>query len=224
MFKMISKKGKKAKPIPIHEAEEAADVVSEEDEAEAKRQLMEFLGGGSEGKDLRTMMLYGDVNEERAGDMVAGFLMLHGSRKEGEDVDNSIRFYISTYGGSADDMFSIYDIMRMVKKDCDIETIGMGKIMSAGTLILASGSKGHRKIMKNCRVMIHSVSAGNLGTIHNLENELEEIQHLQDMYVNALAEETHMTKRQIRKLLDQKVNVYLTAEEAVAYGLADEVI
>jgi len=169
--------------------------------------------------------LFCEVVDEKVAELVHALLCLNESNQSlPEEKRKPIEFYISTYGGSADDMFSLYDIMRMVKRDCDIETIGMGKIMSAGTLILASGTKGRRKIMKNCRVMIHSVSAGNLGTIHNLENELEEIQHLQDMYVNALAEETHMTKRQIRKLLDQKVNVYLTAAEAVEYGLADEVI
>lgn len=217
MFTILDKK--KAEPIPIEESE-ASDALAE---AEATVQVLEMLAG-AEGKDMRTMMLYGDVTEERSGDMVAGLLMLHGHKKDDEGADNSIKFYISTYGGSADDMFAVHDIMRFVKQDCDIETIGMGKIMSAGTLLLASGTKGRRKIFRNCRVMIHSVSAGNLGTIHNLENELEEIQHLQDMYVSALAHETNLTKRQIRKMLDQKVNVYLTAEEAVEYGLADEVI
>jgi len=218
---LLDKKRKRAKPVPVKEAQEQAQEEAQEQE-DAGRQLMEILSG--ETKDMRSMMLYGDVNEEKAGDMVAGLLMLHGHRSEEEEADNSIKFYISTYGGSADDMFSVHDVMRYVRQDCEIETIGMGKIMSAGTLILASGTKGRRKIMKNCRVMIHAVSAGNLGTIHNLENELEEIQHLQEMYVSALADETNMTKRQIRKILDQKVNVYLTAEEAVEYGLADEVI
>ena len=111
-----------------------------------------------------------------------------------------------------------------LKKNRDIEVVGMGKIMSAGTLILAGGTRGKRKIMKNCRVMIHAVSAGSMGTIHNLQNEMEEIQNIQDLYIAALCKETLLTKRQLKKMLDQKVNVYLTAEEAVEYGLADEVI
>ena len=96
--------------------------------------------------------------------------------------------------------------------------------MSAGTLLLAAGTKGKRKIGRNCRVMIHAVSAGSMGTIHNLQNEMEEIQNIQDAYITALCAETLLTKRQLKKMLDQKVNVYLTAEEAVEYGLADEVI
>jgi len=171
-------------------------------------------------------MLYGDVNEERAADIVSALLLLGDKKRvdkakerlpEGEELDD-ITFYLSTYGGSADDM------MRLTKKNRDIETIGMGKIMSAGTLILAGGTRGKRKIMRNCRVMIHAVSAGSMGTIHNLVNEMEEIQNIQDSYIAALCKETLLTKRQLKKMLDQKVNVYLTAEEAVEYGLADEVI
>lgn len=221
MFVVLDKKKKKAKPVPIKEAQEKAQEEAQEQtsDAEAAEQLVQLLGGDD--KEMRTMMLYGDVNEEKAGDMVAGLLMLHAATKEDSE---DIKFYISTYGGSADDMFSVYDIMNMVKQDCDIETIGMGKVMSAGTLLLASGTKGKRKIFKNCRVMIHSVSAGNVGTLHNLEVELEEIQNLQDMYISAMVQCTDLTKRQLRKMLDQKVNVYLTAEEAVEYGLADEVV
>jgi ATP-dependent Clp protease, protease subunit len=220
MFTILDKKKrKKAKPVPIEESDFLEPTAQELDEQ--AQQLLDLLGG-AESPDMRTMMLYGDVNEERAGDMIAGLLMLNGNKKP--DEDNTIRFYISTYGGSADDMFSVYDIMTMVKQTCDIETIGLGKVMSAGTLMLAAGTKGKRKIMKNCRVMIHTVSAGNMGSLHNLETELEEIQHLQDMYINALVAETNLTKKALQRLLDRKVNVYLTAEEAVEYGLADEVI
>jgi len=73
-------------------------------------------------------------------------------------------------------------------------------------------------------VMIHSVAAGSYGNLHNLQNEMETIKHQQDKYINALVSNTSMTKRQIQKLLDRKINVYLSAEEAVEYGIADEVI
>jgi ATP-dependent Clp protease protease subunit len=221
MFVILEEDKKRAKPVPIEEVEGQEEQLDPSTAERAEQLMMQMLTGASEGKEMRTMMLYGDVSEEKAGDMVAGLLMLHASTKPESDP---IKFYISTYGGSADDMFSVYDIMNMVKKDCDIETIGMGKIMSAGTLLLAAGTKGKRKIFKNCRVMIHSVSAGNVGTLHNLEVELEEIQNLQDMYINAMVQCTDLTKRQLRKMLDQKVNVYLTAEEAVEYGLADEIV
>ena len=135
-----------------------------------------------------------------------------------------IKFYISTYGGNADDMFALYDMMKIVEEDTDIVTIGMGKVMSAGVLILAAGTKGKRKIGRNCRVMIHSVIAGNHGSLPNLINEMEAIQDLQELYIERLVEETKMTKKQMKKLLEQKVNIYLSAEEAVKYGIADIIV
>jgi len=213
------------------EEEEIQDLHSQEDAEAAKEMLAAMLAPPEEDMPS-TFMLYGDVTEERAADIVTALLLLGDKKRvekakkklpEGEELDD-IQFYISTYGGSADDMMSIHDMMRITKMNRDIETIGMGKIMSAGTLLLASGTRGKRKIMKNCRVMIHAVSAGSMGTIHNLQNEMEEIQNIQEMYIEALCAETLLTKRQLKKMLDQKVNVYLTAEEAVEYGLADEVI
>ena len=186
---------------------------------------MAALSGNGDDDDLRSILMYGDVTEDRSAEAIVGILTLSQKKlKEGQERLDDMKIYISTYGGSADDMMSIYDSMRLAKQKCDIETIGMGKVMSAGTLILAAGTKGKRKIMKNCRVMIHAVSAGSVGAIHNLQNELEEIQAIQDAYIRCLVAETDLTKRQLKKMLDQKVNIYLTAEEAVEYGLADEVI
>jgi len=182
---------------------------------------------------MRTIGLIGDVDEEKAADVIYGMLAL----KEYGKLDNEqhkgknkkqayepFEFYLSTHGGSASDMFAIYDVMRQVRKDCEIHTIGLGKVMSAGVLLLAAGTKGKRKIGKHCRVMIHSVLAGNEGPLHNLENEMAEIRWTQERYIGALIEETKMTQATMNKLLQRHVNVYLSAEEAVKYGIADEVI
>ena len=218
--------------VEDNKEQEGEDKPSQEEVDQAKDMLAAMMGAPPEEEMPSTFMLYGDVNEERAGDIVSALLLLGDKKRidkaksrlpEDEDLED-IKFYISTYGGSADDMMAIYDMMRLTKDNRDIETIGMGKIMSAGTLILAAGTRGKRKIMRNCRVMLHAVSAGSMGTIHNLVNEMEEVQNIQDMYIRALCKETLLTKRQLKKMLDQKVNVYLTAEEAVEYGLADEVI
>lgn len=230
-MKFTKKKNKVIVDEASEETEETQEFHGQEDAEAAKDMLAAMLAPPEEDMPS-TFMLYGDVTEDRAADIVSALLLLGDKKRvekakkklpEGEELDD-ISFYISTYGGSADDMMSIYDMMRITKMNRDIETIGMGKIMSAGTLILASGTRGKRKIMKNCRVMIHAVSAGSMGTIHNLQNEMEEIQNIQEMYIEALCNETLLTKRQLKKMLDQKVNVYLTAEEAVEYGLADEVI
>ena len=121
-------------------------------------------------------------------------------------------------------MFALYDVMRIVRKEQIIRTYGLGKVMSAGVLLLAAGTKGERRIAKNCRVMIHSVVGGNQGDLHNMLNEMEAIEQLQQMFVNCLVSETKMTKARLKKILDRKVNVYLSAEEAVELGIADIII
>jgi len=130
-------------------------------------------------------------------------------------------FIISTLGGSAQEMFGLHDLMRVIRESCDIHTVGLGKVFSAGTLLLASGSRGKRRVGKNCRIMIHSVLGGNHGSIHNLENEMDEIRWTQDRYIDAMVEETNMTKAHLKKILNRKVNAYFTAEEAVELGIAD---
>ena len=175
--------------------------------------------------DLRVIGLVGDIQEEKLAEIIHAFLYMNEMNKESPDEDKKdIEFYLSTYGGSADDMFALYDVMKLVQKTTDISTIGMGKVMSAGVLLLASGTHGKRRIGKNCRVMLHSVMGGNHGSLHNLVNEMEAIQDLQEMYINCLVEETKMTKSQLKNMLERKVNVYLSAEEAIEYGIADEII
>ena len=185
--------------------------------------------------DLRLLGLYGEVEEGRALHAI-GFLIDYSETKivmpKDEDDPESelvefippVEMLISTPGGSADDMFAIYDIMRVVREKCDIITYGIGKVMSAGVLLLAAGTKGQRKIGKHCRVMIHSVVAGSAGSFHNLENEMDEIRKTQDAYIKALAKETKMSPSKIRKLVDKKVNIYLSAEEAVELGIADIIV
>jgi len=180
---------------------------------------------------LRIAELYGVIDEEMASNIVASMLILRDTGREialedDEEVETYKPFelFISTPGGTAVDMFSIYDTMRMVKEDCEVHTIGMGKVMSAGVVLLAAGTKGKRKIGANCRVMIHSVIGGHHGSIQNLENEMEEVRWVQDQYNKVLCAETDLTPRMLKKLLAKNINVYLTAEEAVDYGIADIII
>ena len=175
--------------------------------------------------ELRVVGLFSDVNEENVAELVHGILYLNEMNNvSDENKRKPIEFYVSTYGGNADDMFALYDIMRSVKETSEIHTVGVGKVMSAGVLLLAAGTKGKRKIGKNCRVMIHSVMGGNHGSLHNMMNELEAIEQLQEMYSDALIAESKMTKKQLKKMLERKVNVYLSADEAVELGIADIII
>ena len=175
--------------------------------------------------DMRIVGLFSDVHEEKIAEVIHSMLYLDETNKLSKpERQKPIKFYVSTYGGSADDMFALYDVMRNIKETSEIHTIGLGKVMSAGVLLLASGTKGKRKIGKNCRVMIHSVMGGNHGSLHNMMNELEAIEDLQDMYCDALIAETKMTRTKLKKMIERKVNVYLSAEEAVEMGIADIII
>jgi len=183
------------------------------------------LGGGPPEPDLRIIGMFCDVHEEKVAEIIHAMLYLNEmNRLAKKENKRPIEFYLSTYGGSADDMFALYDIMRGIRQETEIHTLGLGKVMSAGVLLLAAGTKGHRRIAKNCRVMIHSVAAGNHGNLQDLTNELGAIQDLQDMYTNCLVAETDMSESDIKEMLNRNVNVYLSAVEAVKLGIADIIV
>ena len=220
--------GKEKEPVEPEEGQEKTD---EEIEQEISGVLEELFQTKEQESTMRVAELYGEINEEMGSNIVASMLILKDTgRKTVQEEDKVIEIYdpfelfISTPGGTAVDMFAIYDTMRMVKEDCEIHTVGLGKVMSAGVVLLAAGTKGKRKIGANCRVMIHSVIGGHHGSIQNLENEMEEVRWVQDQYNKALCAETDLTPRMLKRLLSKNVNIYLTAQEAVDYGIADIII
>jgi len=217
IFGKDKKKTKKSK--------EEEEVSEEVEETETKQvTLVDLLGGGDDGgPEGRSIMFVGDVTEEKAADLISALLVLSQAKDEDEERGEDIKLYVNTYGGSADEMFAIYDAMNFCKKFCDIQTIGIGKVMSAGTLILAAGTKGKRFVGKHTRIMMHAVNGGHVGELHNLQNEMEQMAGLQESYIQAMSDETSMTKKQIQTLINRKVNVYFDSEEALEKGLADEV-
>ncbi len=219
---MLDKIKKILAEISKDEIPPGAKVISEE---ELLEELLGGIGPPPE-PDMATICLFTDVAEEKVAELAHALLYLNELNKLDKtgEKQKPVEFYISTYGGNSDDMFALYDIMRQVRETTEIHTVGMGKVMSAGVLILAAGTKGQRKIGKYCRVMIHSVIGGSHGSLPNLANEMEAIQQIQKDYINALVEETTMTKEKLKELLEKKVNVYLSAEEAVELGIADIII
>jgi len=184
------------------------------------------------GQNLRITGIYGDIDEEKCSETIYSLFLLSSEKivvpSDPEDPESDpievsapIDFYVSSHGGHATEMFSLYDVMRNVREEVPIHTCGLGKVMSAGVLLLAAGTRGKRKIGKNCRVMIHGVISGHAGHLKDVENEFEEAKITQKQYVKALASETDMTESYIRKLMDRKTNVYLNAEKAVELGIAD---
>jgi ATP-dependent Clp endopeptidase proteolytic subunit ClpP len=225
---MFSKKATKKKV----EAEETEEVVSEK-EMEALQLLMD--SASRDKSDNRLIALFGDIDEPKAGQLCYNLHILSSevsiAPEDPEDLTKGvvatvdpIQLMICSPGGNASEMFAIYDNMRLIREACDIETFGVGKVMSAGVLLLAAGTKGKRTIGKNCRVMIHSVIGGVHGGFHNVENEMDEIRWVQSQYIKMLASETDMSQAQLKKMLQRKVNIYLSAEEAVELGIADIIV
>ena len=213
-----------------------ADKKKKNDKNEEDTSLITFINSALDKPSMRIAGIYGDITEEKCSEAIYSLLALHESgreivRSDPDDEDSQltelytpIDFYISTYGGSANEMFAVYDIVRSIRDWTPICTHGIGKVMSAGVLLLASGTKGERRIGKHCRIMIHGVVSGQHGHLSDVENEFEEAKSTQKLYIDALASETNMTSRYIKKLIDKKTNVYLNAEDAVDLGIADIIV
>ena len=211
--------------------EEVSDIEEEVSGIEEEVSASLFFTPGSEKEPLpRNIGIFSDIDEEVASDVVQTLLVIDEDNKKQIELDDEpglepdpINLYVSTWGGIALDAFGIYDVMRVVKNTCEIHTVGIGKVMSAGVLLLAAGTKGERSVGANCRVMLHSVTGASHGAIHNLENEMEEVRWVQRQFIKCLVEETNMTEKQLKRLLSKKLDIYLTAEEAVKYGIADKI-
>jgi len=219
---------KKASDDKKKEADKEAD-----QELEALQLLVE--SAAQEKSDNRLIALFGDIDEVKAGQLCYNLHILSSDLtlvpNDPEDLSKGviaavepIELMICSPGGNASEMFAIYDTMRLIRERCDIETFGVGKVMSAGVLVLAAGTKGKRKIGKNCRVMIHSVVGGVHGGFHSVENEMDEIRWVQSQYIKMLSAETDLSQAQLKKMLQRKVNIYLSAEEAVEMGIADTIV
>lgn len=237
----------KKKPVVSEEPEETTEETTKteegkEEEAELSQppmiMVMQAPSSGDKDDDkIRCLGLIGDINEDKSSEVMYGILSLRNTGKQEVLVDEKdpkseikteqlpFEMIISTHGGSASDMFGIYDLMRdTMQKGCEIHTFALGKVMSAGVLLMAAGTKGKRKIGKHCRVMIHGVAAGAGGQIQDINNEMDEIKLIQEQYIASLAKETAMTKTYIKNLLKKKLNVYISAEEAVDLGIADTIV
>ena len=179
----------------------------------------------------RNIVICGDITEELSSQIMQS-LFYYGSAvslgaanfTDLENEPDPIVMNISTCGGSAIEMFGIYDVMRDISKKVKVHTYGVGKVMSAGVLLLAAGTKGERKIGRNCRVMIHGIMGGYHGNITNMENEIAEVKWVQKRYIENLVNETNLSKKKVKSMLSQQVDTYLSAEEAVKYGIADIVV
>ena len=162
----------------------------------------------------RIIFVRGEFNQEMADVVVAQLLYL-----ESADSEADINMYINSPGGEVSNMYSIYDTMQYVRND--IVTIGMGTVASAGSFILAAGSKGKRYALPNVSIMLHELSSGMDGKYHDMKNRFEHTSRLHDRMAKHYVEFTGQKLNKIKK--DMETDYYFSAIEAKEYGLIDEI-
>ncbi|MBQ7059843.1 MAG: ATP-dependent Clp endopeptidase proteolytic subunit ClpP [Firmicutes bacterium] len=163
----------------------------------------------------RIVLLCDEVNDVTASLVVAQLLFL-----DSEDPTKDIQLYINSPGGSVTAGLAIYDTMQLVR--ADVSTICMGMAASMGAFLLAGGAKGKRYVLPNAEVMIHQPSGGSQGQATDIKIQAEHILATKERLNRILAENTGKPIEVIEKDTDR--DNWLTAEEAVAYGLVDEII
>ena len=163
----------------------------------------------------RIIFLSDEVNDVTASLVVAQMLFL-----EAQDPDKDIAFYINSPGGSVTAGMAIYDTMNYIK--CDVSTICIGMAASMGAFLLSSGTKGKRLALPNSEIMIHQPLGGAKGQAADIKIQADLILRTRDTLNRILAENTGKSVKQIARDTDR--DNFMTAEEALAYGLVDKVI
>ena len=165
----------------------------------------------------RIVILDTDVNEHSASLIVAQLLFL-----ESEDANKDILFYINSPGGVVTAGMSIYDTMQFIRPD--VSTIVMGQACSMGSLLATAGAKGKRMILPNARHMIHQPSGGAGGQATDMEIQVNEILKMKRNLTQIYVDHNSQGKTFEELSKDMERDNFMSAQEAVDYGLADEII
>jgi ATP-dependent Clp protease protease subunit len=163
----------------------------------------------------RIILLNEEVNSASAGVVVAQLLYL-----EGQDPEKDISLYINSPGGVITDGMAIYDTMQYIK--CDVSTICLGMAASMGAFLLAAGAKGKRFALPNSEIMIHQPSGGAQGQATDISIHANHILRIKDRLNHILSERTGQPLEVVQR--DTERDNFMTAQEALEYGLIDKVI
>ncbi len=163
----------------------------------------------------RIIFLGTDVNPHTANLVVAQLLFL-----QNEDAKKDIFLYINSPGGSFYDGMAIYDTLNYIKND--VQTVGIGLQASMGAFLLSSGTKGKRLLLPHAKVMIHQPSGGTRGNVSDMEIDLKESLITRKLLNEILSKNTGQKLSKIEKDVDR--DYWMTAKEAIKYGLADKVL
>jgi len=163
----------------------------------------------------RIIFLSGAIDDRTANTIVAQMLFL-----ASKDPKKDIQLYINSPGGSVTAGLAIYDTMQYIK--CDVSTVSIGMSASMGALILAAGAKGKRYALPNSEILLHQVMGGAKGQASEIEITAKQILRIKEQMNKILAKHTGQSFSRIAQDTDR--DFYLSAEEAKAYGVVDEVI
>ena len=184
--------------------------------------VIEQSGRGERAYDIysrllkeRVIFLVGPVNDQSANVIVAQLLFL-----ESENPDKDVALYINSPGGSVYAGMAIYDTMRFIKPE--VSTLCTGLAASMGAFLLSAGTKGKRFSLPNSRIMIHQPSGGAQGQATDIQIQAREILDLRERLNAMLAENTGQTVERIA--LDTERDNFMSAQDAVSYGLIDKVL
>jgi ATP-dependent Clp protease protease subunit len=163
----------------------------------------------------RIIFLAGPIDDRTANTIVAQMLFL-----ASKDPKKDIQLYINSPGGSVTAGLAIYDTMQYIK--CDVSTVSIGMSASMGALILAAGAKGKRYALPNSEILLHQVMGGARGQASEIEITAKQILKIKERMNKIMAKHTGQSFSRIAQDTDR--DFYLSAEEAKAYGVVDEVI
>lgn len=163
----------------------------------------------------RIIVLSDEVNDVTASLVVAQLIYL-----EGQDPDKDIHLYINSPGGSISAGMAIYDTMNFIK--CDVSTICIGMAASMGSFLFAAGAKGKRLVLPNSEIMIHQPLGGTKGQASDIKIQADHILFIRNRMNRLLAEMTGQPIEVIERDTDR--DNWMTAEDAVKYGLADKIV
>ena len=163
----------------------------------------------------RIIMLSGQVTDDLANTIIAQLLFL-----DAQDSEKDIYLYVNSPGGVITSGFSIYDTMNYIRPD--VCTICIGQAASMGAFLLSSGAKGKRYSLPNSRIMIHQPLGGARGQATDIQIQAKEIQRMKDSLNAIIAAQTGQDIEKVEKDTDR--DNFMSADEACAYGLIDEVI
>ncbi len=162
----------------------------------------------------RIIFLRGEISEGEADVVVAQLLFL-----ETSDADKDIYMYIDSPGGHISGMYAIFDTMNYIKPD--IVTVGIGTVMSAGSFLLAAGTKGKRYALPNTDIMIHELSGGSGGKFNDMKNKQKHLESIHEKMMKHFSELTGQPLKRVKK--DMERDYYMNPKEAKRYGIIDSI-